>query len=716
MATPSVFSSLRRRASPSLEAFLPPNQVNESTILQTLAIISKELVLSISDIFVPCHRKNFQSFIRKIDIFVSLFEHCKVLGPGNFFFTSILCFKEMYITLSRTKMLLDYCSQSSRLWLLLQNSTISTHFLDLNKDILTFVEVFPLEEIELCEDVKELMELLKKQLKREKLFIDQHDEAMRVQLFNYLHEFEVGGVPDKAGLQMFLVEGLGIRDEKSCTSEIKFLEDLICNYENDIEPTSSVVKGVVAFTRYCRFLIFGFGGDEETICLENCKKEMMGVVSQETTETLCTVPKDFCCPISLDLMRDPVIVSTGHTYDRDSITQWMEEGNYRCPQTGQMLAHTRLVPNIALRSLMSEWCITNGICFDSVETEDKIMGTISVASPTMAVIEVNRATAKILVEQLSCGSDGAKIIAAHELRLLAKIRKESRACIAQLGAIPLLQRLLLSPNPAAQENAVTAILNLSLYEDNKSLIVEEPGCLPLIVEVLRFGHTEESRENAAATLFSLSAVHDYKKRITDENGAISALAGLLKEGTQRGKKDAVTALFNLSTHVDNFSRMIEAGAISVLVDALETEGIAEEASGVLSILVRQPIGIQAVNKEERAVPRLIKMMRHGTSRGKENAVSVMLELCRNGGPSIIQKVAKVPAFSSFLHILLYTGTKRARRKAASLARVFQKYEVVALPYGLWGIGYTFSSNSPANVGSGLTSDVSVSVSISVPVL
>ena len=716
MATPTMFSSLRRRISPSLEAFLAPSQVNESTILQTLTICSKELVLSFSDTFVPCHRKNFQSLIRKIDIFVSLFEHFNDLGSGCFFFTAILCFKEMYVMLSRTKMLLDYCSQSSRLWLLLQNSTISTHFLDLNKDILTFLDVFPCEEIELCQDVKELMELLKKQLKREKLFIDQHDEAMRVQLYNFLHEFEVGGIPDKAELQMFFVEGLGIRDEKSCRSEIEFLEELIYNHENDVEPTSSVIKGAVALTRYCSFLIFGFGGDDDTMCLENCKKERKGVASQETMETLGTVPKDFCCPISLDLMQDPVIVSTGHTYDRYSITQWMEEGNYSCPQTGQMLAHTRLVPNIALRRIISEWCIAHGISFDPIETGDKSMGTISVALPTRAVIEVNRATAKILVEQLSCGSDGAKIIAAHELRLLAKTRRESRVCIAQAGAIPLLQRLLSSPNPAAQENAVTAILNLSLYEDNKSLIVEEAGCLSLIVEVLRFGHTEESRENAAATLFSLSVVHDYKKRITDENGAISALAGLLKEGTQRGKKDAVTALFNLSTHMDNCSRMIEAGAITALVDAMETEGVAEEALGVLGMLVRQPIGAQAVNKEERAVPRLIKMMRHGTSRGKENAVSAMLELCRNGGPSIIQKVAKVPAFSSLLHILLYTGTKRARRKAASLARVCQKYEAVALPYGLWGVGYTFSSNSSANLGSSFTSDVSVSMSISVPVL
>lgn len=32
-------------------------------------------------------------------------------------------------------------------------------------------------------------------------------------------------------------------------------------------------------------------------------------------------PDEFCCPISLDLMRDPVIVASGHTYDRSSIVQ-----------------------------------------------------------------------------------------------------------------------------------------------------------------------------------------------------------------------------------------------------------------------------------------------------------------------------------------------------------------------------------------------------------
>lgn len=246
--------------------------------------------------------------------------------------------------------------------------------------------------------------------------------------------------------------------------------------------------------------------------------------------------------------------------------------------------------------------------------------------------------------------------------------------------------------------------------------MDEEGCLGSIVKVLRFGLTTEARENAAATLFSLSAVHEYKKKIADESGAVEALATLLRLGTPRGKKDAVTALFNLSTHTDNCVRMIEAGAVTALVGALGHEGVAEEAAGALALIVRQPIGAAAVGEEEMAVTGLVGMMRCGTPRGKENAVAALLELCRSGGASATERVLKAPALVGLLQALLFTGTKRARRKAASLARVFQRCENAALHFGGLGVGYAFAGNSAANRDSSFTPDVSVPMSISVPVL
>ncbi|WJX26839.1 U-box domain-containing protein 17 [Trifolium repens] len=721
MASGAIFSSLRRRRSPTLEAFLAPVDLSDVALVQTLVTVVNELVSCFSKRSFFFQRKNTRSLVRKVEVFQVLLEYLNDSGScsgSGFPPTALLCLKELYLLLYRSKILLDYCAQSSKLWLLLQNHSISGHFHDLNQEISTLLDVFPVKDVRLSKDVREQVELLLKQSRRAKLFIDMEDEALRIRFFSFLDEFENGRIPDSAELRSFYVDKLQVIDAASCRTEIEALEEQIVNHEGDIEPTISVLKGFVAMTRYCRFLIFGF--EEDELDLENGsqkKNPKKGLITQEIADTFLTVPKDFCCPISLDLMRDPVIISTGQTYDRSSISRWMDEGHTTCPKTGQTLAHTRLVPNRALRNLIVQWCSAHGIPLDPVEVMDAMGEAFASACPTKAALEANRATANLLIQQLANGSQSGKTIAAREIRLLAKTGRENRAFLAEAGAIPYLRNLLASPNSVAQENSVTALLNLSIYDKNKSRIMDETGCLGSIVAVLRFGHTTEARENAAATLFSLSAVHDYKKIIADETGAVEALAGLLQDGTSRGKKDAVTALFNLSTHTENCVRMIEAGAVSALVEALGNEGVAEEAAGALALIVRQPFGAKAVVNQDEAVAGLIGMMRCGTPRGKENAVAALLELCRSGGSAATERVVKAPALAGLLQTLLFTGTKRARRKAASLARVFQRCENASLHYGGLGVGYAYASNSAQTRDTNFVAgDVSVPMSISVPVL
>ena len=62
------------------------------------------------------------------------------------------------------------------------------------------------------------------------------------------------------------------------------------------------------------------------------------------------VPSGFVCPISEDIMRDPVVCADGHTYDRPNIEQWFAAGHDTSPNTGGRLPHLNLVPNHALRN------------------------------------------------------------------------------------------------------------------------------------------------------------------------------------------------------------------------------------------------------------------------------------------------------------------------------------------------------------------------------
>ncbi|XP_039171478.1 U-box domain-containing protein 25-like [Eucalyptus grandis] len=71
------------------------------------------------------------------------------------------------------------------------------------------------------------------------------------------------------------------------------------------------------------------------------------------------IPHHFRCPISLELMRDPVTVSTGQTYDRSSIEPWIAARNTTCPVTRAPLLDSALIPNHTLRRLIQSWCVAN---------------------------------------------------------------------------------------------------------------------------------------------------------------------------------------------------------------------------------------------------------------------------------------------------------------------------------------------------------------------
>ena len=48
------------------------------------------------------------------------------------------------------------------------------------------------------------------------------------------------------------------------------------------------------------------------------KKEKLGLLGVEP-------PDAFLCPITYDLMKDPVVASDGHTYERDALTHWFTQ-------------------------------------------------------------------------------------------------------------------------------------------------------------------------------------------------------------------------------------------------------------------------------------------------------------------------------------------------------------------------------------------------------
>ena len=70
-------------------------------------------------------------------------------------------------------------------------------------------------------------------------------------------------------------------------------------------------------------------------------------------------PNDLLCPITLSLMRDPVVGTDGHTYERSAITEWLRT-HVTSPVTREPMSATRLITNIALRNTIDAFLSGGG--------------------------------------------------------------------------------------------------------------------------------------------------------------------------------------------------------------------------------------------------------------------------------------------------------------------------------------------------------------------
>jgi hypothetical protein len=75
---------------------------------------------------------------------------------------------------------------------------------------------------------------------------------------------------------------------------------------------------------------------------------------KEESDELQKMPDSFICPLTLQVMTDPVICADGHNYEREAIESWLERSN-SSPLTGEELVHKSLMPNCTLRALIENY-------------------------------------------------------------------------------------------------------------------------------------------------------------------------------------------------------------------------------------------------------------------------------------------------------------------------------------------------------------------------
>ncbi|KAA0052736.1 hypothetical protein IC582_017949 [Cucumis melo] len=314
-------------------------------------------------------------------------------------------------------------------------------------------------------------------------------------------------------------------------------------------------------------------------------------------------PDDFKCPISLEIMSDPVILSSGHTFDRSSIQRWLDAGHRTCPITQLPLPQNpSLIPNHALRSLISN--------FNPVSLSKPFLPH----PPPQTLISILISPSSSLDSKLDC------------LNQLARVSKRDSAVrrrLTESGAVSAVLKCVGSDDPSLQEKALSLLLNLSLDDDNKVGLVAE-GAIGLIVAALQ-ARSADCRAVAATMLTSLAVVEVNKATIGAYPYAVRSLVYLLRNGNNREQKEAATALYAICSFPGNRLRVVECGAVPILLK-IANSGL-DRAVEVLGVLAKCKEGREEMQWFKGCVEILSRVLRNGSPRGVQYALLTLTSLC-----------------------------------------------------------------------------------------
>ncbi|XP_031271628.1 U-box domain-containing protein 26-like isoform X2 [Pistacia vera] len=391
--------------------------------------------------------------------------------------------------------------------------------------------------------------------------------------------------------------------------------------------------------------------------------------SLEPLDLSIQIPYHFRCPISLELMRDPVTVCTGQTYDRPSIESWVATGNTTCPVTRAPLTDFTLIPNHTLRRLIQDWCVAN-----------RSFGVERIPTPKQPA---EPALVRSLLNQAASDSNAfaSRLSALRRLRGLARDSDKNRSLISSHNVREILTNILFSNYNSESSNelnheALALLVMFPLCESECICIASDNDKVTYLSNLL-FHPSIEVRVNSASLIEIVLAgmrSQELRSQISNVDEIFEGVIDILRnlQSYPRGLKVGIKTLFALCLVKQTRHKAVAAGAAETLADRLTDfdKCDAERALATVELLCRIPSGCAAFASHALTVPLLVKTILKISDRATEYAAGALLALCSASEES--QKEAVNAGVLTQLLLLVQSDcTDRAKRKAQMLLKLLR---------------------------------------------
>uniref|UniRef100_A0A0E0K4R2 RING-type E3 ubiquitin transferase n=1 Tax=Oryza punctata TaxID=4537 RepID=A0A0E0K4R2_ORYPU len=309
------------------------------------------------------------------------------------------------------------------------------------------------------------------------------------------------------------------------------------------------------------------------------------------------------CPLTNQVMTDPVLTESGVTYERRAIEEHFERfadssENVICPVTKMPLQSKTLMNNASLKSVIAEWTMRN---------------------------EAMRI--RIARTALSLSSTEAMVLEAiHELKSLAKLRGKNREQMHKIGVTRLLARLLDNHNVQIRHSALELLCFLVEDEEGKD-IIGKTKAIARTIKLLSTNGTDE-RHAAISFLLELSKSQLLLEDIGSTAGSILILTTMRINDSDDpiAAQKAGEVLKNLEKCSKNIKYMAESGYLEPLQSHLVggSEEMQMEMVGYLAELIQEQELTIDINGSTSGV--LIKMVLSCNTVARKAALDVLVQL------------------------------------------------------------------------------------------
>ncbi|XP_057774193.1 U-box domain-containing protein 43-like [Salvia miltiorrhiza] len=560
------------------------------SMLQAVALARQALV----------HKENFKKFsasLEKTAIFLQELSKFKVKNSESV----NRALEGLQSEVEAAKQLAAECSNGNKIYLLLSGKKIVEKMESTSKSMSRAMALFPLASLDVSPQTNQWLLNLCKNMEEAQYHLSPMEEEI-------LHKIETG-VQDRttdrsfaSNLLLLIAESLGIPSQEND------LKEEFENFKNDIQSRNEAL-------RMEQIILLLENADVVTTPKE---KEMKYFTKRNSLGRQLLEPlQSFYCPITADIMRDPVETSSGYTFEREAIEKWLALGNGLCPLTKTPLTKLSVRPNRTLRQSIEEWKNRN------------IMITIASMKP--------------------------EIQSRDEEQVLPSLKKLSELCekselhrewVVMEDYIPIVTALLHAKNSEIRLHALAILCSLAKdSDDNKEAIANVKDSITYVVYSL--ARKVEESMLALQLILELSRIVNVRNLIGDAQGGILLLVTLANSDDAQASKYAQELLDTLAFLDQNVVRMARAKFFGPLLQRLF------EGSVAIQVIMADTLAdLELTDHDKQCLSRggalkaLLQMLELDDIEVKSAAVRALENLSgvAPNGLQLIKQGAKTPLF------------------------------------------------------------------------